>query len=257
VNLKEAHYSLLLGLLLALAACGRGGDPVPVPLYPGEDVCDTCRMLISDEKFAAECVMKKGRVKKFDDVICMVRYFDSARTSETASRNDVKAYFVKDYVTKNWLDANKAHFVKADVTTPMGSGTVAFKESERATIIARDNEGKLLTFNDIWDVFKEPGAKRKITVQNNVMTPQIVSVKYGDIVEIEIGVEDDKEYKIAINGYEADGIFAPASKWRPASLRLKANRPGTDFTFIELQTNADLGHLRVEGAHFTEEMKKR
>jgi copper chaperone NosL len=255
--LKKARSSILLGMLLALAACGRSGEPVPVPIYEGEDVCDTCHMLIGDDRFAAECVMKKERVKKFDDIICMVRYFDSAKTSEGATRDDVRAYFVKDYATRDWLDAKKAYFVKADITTPMGSGTVAFKQEKRAIIIARANEGKLLTFDDLWNVFKQATVKREITIRNGVMTPEVVSVKYGDLVQIRIDVEDNKEYKLAIKGYEADGLFPTASRGHSASLKLKADRPGDDFSFIDTQTNAELGRFRVEGAHFPEEMKKR
>lgn len=256
-RMKKARNFVLLGVVMLVAACAGSGDPAPVPIYPGEDVCATCNMLISDMKSACECIVKSGRAKKFDDIICMVRYFGMSKTAETVSREHVRKYFVRDYETGEWLDAKKANFVKADVTTPMGSGTFAFKERERAQIVARENEGKLLSFDEIWEVFKEPNAKRKVTIQNNVMTPEIVSVKYGDLVEIEISIEDDKEYKIAIKGYEAEGVFAPASKWHPASLRLKAERPGTDFSFMELQTGAELGRFRVEGAHFTEEMKKR
>ena len=254
---KKAQNVILSGMLLALVACGRSGEPVPVPIYKGEDVCDTCHMLISDVRFAAECVMKKGRVKKFDDMICMVRYFDSAKTSEGATRDKVRAYFVKDYDTTDWLEAPKAHFVTADITTPMGSGTIAFKEEERATIIARANKGKLLTFDDLWNVFKQATVKREITIKNGVMTPEVLSVKYGDLVQIRIDVEDNKEYKLAIKGYEADGLFPAALQGHPASLKLKADRPGDDFSFIDTQTNAELGRFRVEGAHFPEEMKKR
>lgn len=255
--LKKAKNLILLGMLLALSACGRSGEPVPVPIYPGEDVCETCRMLISDPKFAAECVMKKGRVKKFDDVICMVRHFDSAKTPEAATGDDIRAYFIKDYDTKEWLDAKKANFVKANVVTPMGSGTVAFGERERAVRFAQQYQAKLLSFDDLWGVFSLPSAEREVTIKNHVMKPEVVSVKFGDLVEIRLKVEDEKEYKVAIKGYGNDGVFPSASKGHPALLRLKAERPGTDFAFVDRQTIKELGRLRVEGAHFMEEMKKR
>lgn len=257
IAVRKAHKFALLGLLLAMAACGRSRDPAPVPIYRGEDVCATCNMLISDMKSASECIMKSGRAKKFDDIICMVRYFDMTKGPETVSRGDVRKYLVRDYETEEWLDAEKANFVKADVTTPMGSGTFAFKERERAATVAGENEGKLLSFDEMWDVFREPNAKREITIKNRVMTPEVVSVKLGDLVEISLKVEDEKEYKLAIKGYEAEGMFPAASKGHSTSLRLKADRPGADFSFVDTQTNAELGRFRVEGAHFTEEMKKR
>jgi len=240
-----------------LGACGKSGEPVPVAIYPEEDVCETCRMLISDQRFAAECLMKKGRVKKFDDSVCMVRYFDMAKTLGTATRDDVRAYFVKDYETKEWVNAHEAHFVKANVTTVMGYGMLAFKERERALHFERQYQGKLLTFDEIWEVFRQPNAEREIAVKGNVMTPEVLSVKFGDLVEIRLNVEDDKEHKVAIKGYDNEGVFPPASKGRPAFLRLNAVKPGEDFSFVDQQSNAELGRFRVEGGHFQEEMKKR
>jgi copper chaperone NosL len=256
MNLKKAGNLTALCVLLFVAGCNKGGDPTPVAIYPGEDVCETCRMLISDQRFAAECLMKKGRVKKFDDTICMVRYFDMAKTLGTDTRDDVRAYFVKDYDSKEWLNAQKAHFVKADVTTVMGYGMLAFGSEERAREFAQQYRGRLLSFDDIWEVFRQPNAEPEVTVKDNKMTPDVVSVKFGDLVEIRLNVEDDKEYRIAVKGYN-DGSFPPASKGRPAFLRLNAVKPGSDFTFVDLETNAELGRFRVEGAHFQEEMKKR
>jgi len=257
MGLKSAKKYVLLLVLICLSACSKSGDPVPVPIYPEEDVCETCRMLIADQRFAAECVMKKGRVKKFDDTICMVRYFDMSKTLGTTDRDDVRAYFVKDYDTKEWLDASKAQFVKANVTTVMGYGMLAFRERECALHFVQQYQGKLLSFEEIWEVFKQPNAEREIAIKNNIMTPDVVSVKFGDLVEIRLNIEDDNDYNIVIRGYEADGVFPPASKGHPALLRLNAVRPGTDFAFIDQQTNTELGRFRVEGAHFSEEMKKR
>lgn len=257
MGLKEVEIALVFGITLVLVACGQSGTPVPVPIYSEEDVCETCRMPISDQRFASECLMKRGRVKKFDDSICMVRYFDMAKTLGTAARDDVRAYFVKDYDTKEWLDAQKAHFVKANVTTVMGYGMLVFKERERALQFAEQHQGKLLTFEDIWEVFRQPNAEREITIKNGAMTPEAVSVKFGDLVELRLNVDDDKEYKIAIKGYDNEGVFPPASKGHPAFLRLNAVKPGSDFSFVVQQTNAELGRFRVEGAHFHEEMKKR
>jgi copper chaperone NosL len=248
---------LLFASALVLAACGEGGDPVPVEIYPEEDVCQTCRMLITDQRFAAECVMKKGRAKKFDDPICMIRYFDMAKTLGIAKREDVRAYFVKDYDTKEWVDAKKAHFVKANVVTVMGYGVVAFKNQERAVQFAEEYKGTLFEFEDLWELYRRPNAEREVTIKNGVMTPDVVSVKYGDLVEIRLNVDDEKHYRIAIRGYENEGVFPVASKGHPAFLRLNAVRPGSGFAFVDMKSNDVLGRFRVEGAHFLEELKKR
>ncbi|AFM23389.1 putative lipoprotein involved in nitrous oxide reduction [Desulfomonile tiedjei DSM 6799] len=253
---KCKEMLILLCVGMAFVSCG-GTDPVPVEIYPEEDVCETCRMLITDQRFASECLMKKGRAKKFDDVICMIRYFDMAATLGIAKREDVRAYFVKDYDSKEWVDARKAHFVKANVVTVMGYGVVAFKNSDRAAQFARDFSGQLLTFDGLWEIYKRPNAEKEITIKDGVMNPDVVTVKFGDLVEIRLNVEDDKSYRIAVKGYDNEGVFPIASKGHPAFLRLNAVRPGADFAFIEMESGGILGKFRVEGAHFQEELKRK
>ena len=89
------------------------------------------------------------------------------------------------------------------------------------------------------------------------MTPDVVAVNYGDLVEIRLNVDDEKRYRIAIRGYENEGVFPVASKGHPAFLRLNAVRPGSGFAFVDMESNEVLGRFRVEGAHFLEELKKR
>jgi len=257
MTLSTKKIVILLVAVLALAACGKGGDPVPVEIYPEEDVCQTCRMLITDQRFAAECVMKKGRAKKFDDPICMIRYFDMAKTLGIAKREDVRAYFVKDYDTKKWMDAKAAHFVKANVVTVMGYGVVSFKTKERALQFAEEYKGTPLRFDDMWELYRRPNAEREMTIKNGVLTPDVVLVNFGDLVEIRLNVDDDREYRVGIRGYDNEGVFPVASKGHPAFLRLNAVLPGSGFAFIDLNNNKVLGRFRVEGAHFMEELKER
>jgi copper chaperone NosL len=257
MSVSKNNLLIMLIISLALGACGDGGNPVPVEIYPEEDVCQTCRMLITDQRFAAECVMKKGRAKKFDDPICLIRYFDLAKTLGLAKREDVRAYYVKDYDTKEWVDAKEAHYVKANVVTVMGYGVVSFEKRERAVQFAEEYKGTLLKFDDLWEFYRRPNAETEVTIKDGTLTPDVVSVKFGDLVEIRLNVEDGAEYRIAIRGYGNEGVFPVASKGHPAFLRLNAVRPGSGFAFVDLKSNEVLGRFRVEGAHFLEEMKKR
>jgi len=257
VHIARGRLLMVLAVILVAHGCAKTGDPVPVEIYPEEDVCETCRMLITDQRFAAECIMRKGRAKKFDDVICMIRYFDMAATLGIAKRDDVRAYFVKDYDSKEWVDANRAYFVKANVVTVMGYGVVAFNDADRAAQFAKDFSGQLLTFNDVWEIYKKPNAEREVTIEDGAMNPDVVTVKFGDLVEIRVNVEDDKSYRIAIKGYDNEGVFPVASKGHPAFLRLNAVRPGADFAFIDMDSNKIYGKFRVEGAHFQEELKRK
>lgn len=227
-------------------------------IYPEEDICETCRMLITDRRFAAEIIPHKGKTKKFDDPICMVRYFDLCRKLDLGfTRKDVLAYYVKDYYTKKWVKAEKAIFVKANIVTVMGYGVVCFEDRSRAEDFAKEYKGKLLKFEDLWNFYKEPNAMFRIVINHDTMSPQLVQVTFNDIVEILAEVHDERVYRIAIKGYEGVTTFDKIRKGHPRQIRFTANRPGRDFAFIDLESGKILGKFWVEGGHFREEQKRR
>jgi nitrous oxide reductase accessory protein NosL len=60
----------ILVLALALAACGGapGAEPTPPTIHYGEDICDICGMIISEERHAASYVTEDGVGHAFDDI---------------------------------------------------------------------------------------------------------------------------------------------------------------------------------------------
>jgi nitrous oxide reductase accessory protein NosL len=113
-------------LLLFLVAACASGEFAPVPIEEG-DMCSFCRMAISEKQFAAEIITDDATLK-FDDVGCMLRYRQAA-----ADKLDRAAIFVTDNVSREWLKAESAFFVRSKtIKTPMGSGIVAFGDRSRA-----------------------------------------------------------------------------------------------------------------------------
>ncbi len=51
----------------------------------------------------------------------------------------IRAMFVSDFDSKTWLPYEKSHIVKTGVTTPMGSGKVAFADSAKAAEFVKKN----------------------------------------------------------------------------------------------------------------------
>lgn len=238
----------ILFFLLPLGGCGDGGgDPAPVEIFPQEDVCQTCRMLISDLHFAAECVMDGGKVKKFDDPICMVRYFNMAKTLGLPGRDQVRGWFVKDYNRLEWIDARKAWFVKADVVTVMGYGVVTFGDEAAAQAFAEEYHGTIIRFDELWELFQRPDVESELTLDQGILRPDRVTAHQGDLVEIRLNVADDREYRIGIKGYDNDGLFPKASKGHPAFLRFKAVQSGESFDLVNLESGQVLGVLQVRG----------
>ncbi len=241
---------------LVCISCGQSDRPVDI--YPEEDICETCRMLITDQRFAAEIVPKKGKSLKFDDPICMVRYFDLSRKLDLGfTKEDVLAYYVKDYLTKEWVPAEQAVIVKANIVTVMGYGVCCFKDPSTAESFAKEHHGQTFKFEDLWDMYKEPNAMARIVINNGEMMPEVVQVNYNDIVEILAEVHDGREYRIGIKGYEDIALFDTIRKGHPRQTRFTAERPGRDFMFVDLDTGKPLGKFWVEGSHFREEQKRR
>ncbi|MDQ7029915.1 MAG: nitrous oxide reductase accessory protein NosL [Ardenticatenia bacterium] len=137
---------LAVVLAVGISACGSGSvvNGPPEVRY-GEDVCDECRMIISDARFAAAYVTAGGDVRRFDDIGDMVVYF--SRVHE-----DVVAFWVHDYGTKVWLRAEEASFVRSSsVQTPMGHGLVAFASRGEAEAFVREHGGEIVEFGELFE----------------------------------------------------------------------------------------------------------
>lgn len=111
------------GLLLSVLSSCATQEVTPVDLYP-EDECSHCRMTVSDPRFAAEIITVDGEVFKFDDIGCMEAY--QLRHPEIRAGG----VFVMDFDSATWLSAGKATIISTEVSTPMGSGKLAFNGRE-------------------------------------------------------------------------------------------------------------------------------
>lgn len=117
---------LLTLLMLLMLAC----NTEPVPLITGKDICSFCKMPVADLKFGAEIITSKGRIYKYDDVICMINWLKSDGNSKVI----VSRKLIADYKNIGELiDAKNAVFVLSNnIRTPMNSGIAAFKTTDEA-----------------------------------------------------------------------------------------------------------------------------
>jgi copper chaperone NosL len=119
-----------------LPACGdEASADEPPEIAFGEDQCDRCNMIISDERFAAALVDEEGEAMLFDDIGEMITVVQEEGLLERRA-------WVHDYETREWVDATAAFFVDShDIITPMGTAVVALATRERADAVAADNDG--------------------------------------------------------------------------------------------------------------------
>lgn len=141
--MKILATMLAISLLIGCDSKATG----PVAIGP-DDACTSCRMLISERRYAAEMLDTNGTIYKFDDIACMMR-FARAHGKNSASVR----YYVTDYATgKDWLDARQASFLQLrnSRSSPMASGLVAFRNSNAAARVMEAGHAPLLSFSDLW-----------------------------------------------------------------------------------------------------------
>ncbi len=117
----------IVGMLFLLNAC----SPVSTePFQPGKDLCEFCKMGISDTRYGGELITKKGRIYKFDDLRCMSAYL----RMKNWNNNELVQSWAIDFDQPNtFIKAQDASFLTNDaLKSPMGSNTAAFKTKEAA-----------------------------------------------------------------------------------------------------------------------------
>ncbi len=146
--MKFKFFVILLILSIIPSGCKK--EIKPVDVKPDVDICSACKMNITKLNFASEIIMKDGKVFKFDDINCMNTYVNR----NGIKRVDVKAIFVRDYETSEWINVDKdeAYFLRSKtrrIFTPMDSGIIILKDKERAERFAKENDCEYLNFQNI------------------------------------------------------------------------------------------------------------
>ncbi|RKS01247.1 MULTISPECIES: nitrous oxide reductase accessory protein NosL [unclassified Flavobacterium] len=133
--------------LLTLISCSSN-EPKPIKI--NTDTCDFCKMTISNGKFGAELITKKGRYYKFDDLTCMVQF---------AKSNTVvpyQSFFVNDYLKDNTLiPAETAHFIiGGKINSPMRGNIAAFRSAQEQNEFGKKLEAQTTTWSEVYNANK-------------------------------------------------------------------------------------------------------
>jgi copper chaperone NosL len=155
---RTTHYALLpIGrgwplyllflpaLLLFITACAgnASAEPTPPVIHYGEDVCEFCGMIISDERYAAGYITADGQQHIFDDIGDMVQ-------AHLTKEEQVVAFFVHNSENKSWIRAEKASYVRGgQISTPMLSGLAAFDSPEKAETLAAEWQANVMSFDEL------------------------------------------------------------------------------------------------------------
>jgi copper chaperone NosL len=108
-------------LLLALAVAGcQAGAPEPAALDTRSEACASCRMAVSEARFAAQLVAPGELPRFFDDIGCLASFLKAGHAPADATA------YVADHATRAWVRADLAVYTRvAGLATPMGSHVIA------------------------------------------------------------------------------------------------------------------------------------
>ncbi len=140
---KIQNLFLMIALTLILASC----NPKPEPINYGQDVCDLCKMNITDNKFAAEIVTAKNKIYKFDSIECLFNF----KNSVLDKSEEIHSEWVNDFSNPGELiELNKAHFLLSEhFKSPMGLNVLSFSSHEKLLEIKNEHGGKELSYDEV------------------------------------------------------------------------------------------------------------
>jgi len=117
---------IFIFLALFFNACEKKDSNDPAKVHWDRDMCDRCKMVISEKQHAVQIKNQKtGEIYKFDDIGCVSLWFKE----ENISWQDNATIWVADIKTSKWLDAKTAFYTTNNIT-PMGYGFGAHEKKE-------------------------------------------------------------------------------------------------------------------------------
>lgn len=134
--------ALLFLFIFSFFSCN---DAKAIPIKLNVDNCNFCKMSIADGKYGAEVITLKGRVYKFDDIMCMINY------CKENTNTKMETFYVNDFAQdNNLIPAKTAFFLSSGtIQSPMNGGIIAFSKENQAIEIGTKLKAKPMAWNTI------------------------------------------------------------------------------------------------------------
>ncbi len=135
--------AILLFSILLMNSC----NTEPQAIVQGKDNCHLCKMTITDPKYGAEILTKKGKVYKFDDVHCLLSFLQT----KTLEEMQVKEIYVVDYTGNHSLvKVNESFLLQGDkIRGPMNGNIIAFKDKDSMKNLAAQLKGVAISWEQL------------------------------------------------------------------------------------------------------------
>jgi len=141
---KPVSSAVPVLLLLFMSSCNAGPDPI----ITGKDQCDFCKMTVSDNRFGAEIVTKKGKVFKFDDAHCILSFLQ-AKTVEPGQVKDI--YFTDFSGGHGLINTSGTFLLKSEeLRSPMGGNIAAFSNNDSLKKVMDTFKGSVTNWKELY-----------------------------------------------------------------------------------------------------------
>jgi copper chaperone NosL len=145
IGLSARLVVLVILAAWAAAASCRSSPPQPARLDSKQDACASCRMMVSDARFASQVVAPFEEPRFFDDLGCLARYLQTAGTLP-----DGAVIYVADHATRAWVRADAAVFTEVQgIAAPMGSHVIAHESAASRDADPAALSGRSLSLRDV------------------------------------------------------------------------------------------------------------
>lgn len=126
--MRKSVLIYIYPLMILLFSCNREYEPIDY----GKEACAHCKMTIVDDRFASELVDEKGKVFKFDDIICMKQFMSEQ------GKTGKNLLFVEDYLKKDAgaINAESSVYLHHEFfASPMNGDYAAFSSEADAQVL--------------------------------------------------------------------------------------------------------------------------
>jgi len=140
-KIQSKIVALSTMIFILFSSCGNiEKDPIII----NKDNCDFCKMMITDPRFPAEVITKKGRIYKFDDVECLKTFLKN-------KNQEYDSYYVTNYLPPHKLyEAHQLFYIKSsEIRSPMGGNIAAFTDKQSAEEYADKFTGQNIEWETI------------------------------------------------------------------------------------------------------------
>jgi len=149
-----SRFKPILLILLILSGCNSRERGEYAKVHWDRDMCERCKMVLSDRKFATQIVNpQNNRVYYFDDIGCAILWLDE----ENIKWRDMAKIWVVGVKSGEWINAKEALFTD-DLITPMAYGLGAYKrENFPKGKEALDYNGMVKKVREIEQIYNKKG----------------------------------------------------------------------------------------------------